>query len=38
MDFIEALLKSEGKNIIMVIIDRYTKYVHFIALAHPFSA
>lgn len=33
MDFIE-----EGKEVIMVVVDRLSKYVHFMALSHPFSA
>ena len=38
MDFITRLLKSEGKSVIMVIVDRLTKYTHFCALSHPFKA
>jgi hypothetical protein len=38
MDLITRLLKSEGKSVIMVIIDRLTKYSHFCALSHPFKA
>ena len=38
MDFITGLSKSEGKNVIMVVIDRFTKYAHFCALSQPFSA
>jgi hypothetical protein len=37
MDFITGLLKSEGKCVIMVIVDRLTKYTHFCALSHPFK-
>ena len=36
MDFITGLLKSKEKSIIMVIVDRLTKYAHFCALSHPF--
>ena len=38
MDFITSLPKSEGKNVIMVVVDRLTKYAHFCALSHSFSA
>jgi IS30 family transposase len=38
MDFITGLPKSKGKSVIMVIVDRLTKYTHFCALSHPFKA
>ena len=38
MDFITSLPKSEGKSVIMVVVDRLTKYAHFFALSHPFKA
>lgn len=38
MDFIEKLPNSKGKEVIWVIVDRLTKYSHFIALSHPISA
>ena len=38
MDFITNLPKSEGKSVIMVVVDRLTKYAHFCALSHPFKA
>ena len=38
MDFITGLPKCEGKSVIMVVVDRLTKYAHFCALSHPFKA
>ena len=37
MDFITGLPKFEGKSVIMVLVDRITKYAHFCALSHPFK-
>ena len=37
MDFITGLLKSEGKSVIMVVVDRLTKYAHFCAISHEFK-
>ncbi|KAL0326250.1 UNVERIFIED_CONTAM: Transposon Ty3-G Gag-Pol polyprotein [Sesamum radiatum] len=38
MDFIKGLPPSEGKDSILVIVDRLTKYSHFLPLKHPYTS
>jgi hypothetical protein len=38
MDFIEGFSKVSGKSVVLTVIDRFSKFVHFITLDHPNSA
>lgn len=37
LDFVEGLPKSEGFDSILVVVDRLTKFAHFIPPHHPYS-
>ena len=37
IDFVEGLPRLEGKDNILVVVDRLTKFAHFIELAHPYT-
>ena len=38
MDFIDGLPQSRQYNYILVVVDKLSKYAHFVPLKHPYSA
>lgn len=38
MDFIEGLPSARGKSVIFVVVDRFSKVAHFMAISHPYTA
>jgi hypothetical protein len=38
LDFIEALPKVHGKSVLLTVVDRFSKFAHFIPLGHPYTA
>ena len=38
LDFMEALPRVRGKSVILTVVDRFSKYCHFLPLAHPYTA
>jgi hypothetical protein len=37
MDFIEGFPRVNGKSVILTVVDRFSKYAHFIPLGHPYT-
>jgi hypothetical protein len=38
LDFVEGLSKVHGKSVILTVVDRFSKALHFIPLGHPYTA
>jgi hypothetical protein len=38
LDFVEALPKVHSKFVILTVVDRFSKAVHFIPMGHPYTA
>jgi hypothetical protein len=38
MDFIKGLPRSANASCILVVVDKFTKFAHFVPLAHPYIA
>jgi hypothetical protein len=38
MNFVEWFPRVARKSVVLTVVDRFSKYAHFIALGHPYTA
>lgn len=38
MDLVEGFPTSHGKNMILIVLDKFSKYAHFVVLSHSYTA
>jgi hypothetical protein len=38
MDFVEGFPRVNGKTVVPTVVDHFSKYAHFVPLAHPYTA
>jgi hypothetical protein len=38
MDFVEGFSRVNGKSVILTVVDRFSRYAHFVPLGHPYTA
>jgi hypothetical protein len=38
LNFIEGFPRVNGKTVILMVVDRFSKYAHFVPLGHPYTA
>jgi hypothetical protein len=36
-DFVETLPRIGGKSVILMVVDRFSKYCHFVLVTHPYT-